>query len=123
MDNISAKYVDPIIFNIKGWLDIIDIKELEKLFSDILLYSGFNVLNYSSHKFPHDAYTAFWLLAESHLAIHTFVENNTCYFELSSCNEEKTNIFMNMLSENEISVRWQSKEIKKSMAIVQNPSI
>ena len=31
-------------------------------------------------------YTKLWLLGESHLALHTFPEENKDYVELSSCN-------------------------------------
>lgn len=113
MNNISAKYVEPIIFNLKAWVDIVDIQILEKLFSQTLQSAGFTVLDFTKHRFPANAYTAFWLLAESHLAIHTFVENNTCYVELSSCNEAKTKEFKRILSLMDICIRWQADDIEK----------
>lgn len=38
------------------------------------------------HHFEPQGYTAVWLLAESHCALHTFPEENKAYVELSSCN-------------------------------------
>lgn len=43
--------------------------------------------------FPNGGYTALWLLAESHLAVHTFPESKATYLELSGCNESKTEAF------------------------------
>lgn len=45
-----------------------------------LLSAGMTVLNKSSHVFGGLAFSANWLLAESHLSIHTFPER--CYFSL-----------------------------------------
>ncbi len=61
--------------------------------NELLLQSGFTVLNFIEHVFQPQGYTAIWLLAESHLAIHTFPEHNTTFIELCSCSEEKLNIF------------------------------
>ncbi|MCG8579186.1 MAG: S-adenosylmethionine decarboxylase, partial [Bacteroidales bacterium] len=59
------------------------------IFGEQLKNARFKILNFSDHHFPLNGYTAFWLLAESHLALHTFTDKGWCYIELSSCNKEK----------------------------------
>ncbi len=65
------------------------------MFDDILRRSGFNVLNVSEHHFQPQGYTALWLLCESHFAVHTFPEFGRSYIELSSCNLEYYQNFLN----------------------------
>jgi S-adenosylmethionine/arginine decarboxylase-like enzyme len=61
---------------------------LEALFTAILENCGFKVLKFTEHCFKPQGYTALWLLAESHFALHTFPESGKTYIELSSCNVE-----------------------------------
>ena len=42
-------------------------------------------------------YSALWLLAESHFAVHTFPEERKSYIELSSCVEDKFYKFIDMV--------------------------
>lgn len=65
------------------------------MFDEILRRSGFNVLNVSEHHFHPQGYTALWLLSESHFAVHTFPEFGRSYIELSSCNLEYYQNFLN----------------------------
>lgn len=80
------------MFNHRGWIS--DVSEhqtsfdphyIRNTFDDILNNSGFKVLSFVEHLFDPHGYTALWLLSESHLAIHTFPEENTFYVEMSSC--------------------------------------
>ena len=50
------------------------------------------------HSFQPQGYTAIWLLAESHFAIHTFPEENKTYIELSSCNRTMYHAFLKELA-------------------------
>jgi len=109
--NIQHKNLPPQIFNLKGWIQLVDEKQLKELFGNILNQAGFNTLNYSAHQFPVNGFTAFWLLAESHLALHTFTESGWCYIELSSCNKEKTNAFKTYINLLPFEVTWD-KEIQ-----------
>jgi len=59
-----------------------------KLYGRMLKKAGFTILQVCVQKFEPDGFTAVWILAESHLALHTFPEENKTYVELSSCNEE-----------------------------------
>ena len=58
--------------------------DVEKL----IVNSGFTVLKFIDHVFEPQGYTALWLLAESHCALHTFPEEQKAYLEISSCNSE-----------------------------------
>ncbi len=73
------------MYNYHNWIkyqkeDIL-IDNIEK----ILFESGFTIINKVEHYFTKQGYTGLWLLAESHLAIHTFPEENKIYIEISSC--------------------------------------
>lgn len=76
------------IYNKSFWISEIVPKILFKDIKSILENSGFNIIKIVVHYFDPIGYTAIFLLAESHLAIHTFPEELKTYIELSSCNEE-----------------------------------
>lgn len=84
------------VWNYSGWVSIEKAglpDEIKKGFDRLLEQAGFNVLGFNEHKFKPYGYTAVWLLAESHLAVHTFPEQGAVYFELTSCNPDKTDVF------------------------------
>ena len=59
--------------------------------------SGFATLKFTEHHFQPCGYTALWLLAESHLAVHTFPEHGTSYVEIASCILDKYQRFIELL--------------------------
>lgn len=85
------------IYNYKTWIEETDPTKLKHIFENMLLESGFDILNHVEHFFKPYGYTSVWLLSESHLAIHTFPERNRTYIELSSCNEEKNERFIHII--------------------------
>jgi S-adenosylmethionine decarboxylase len=85
------------IYNYKTWVDNTDEAYLKKLMSELLKKAGFSIINAIEHSYSPQGYTAVWLLAESHLAIHSFPEANKTYIEISSCNESKNNQFVELL--------------------------
>lgn len=85
------------IFNHTVWVEEIDPEKLAKRFERLLKGSGFQILNFMDHQFHPKGYTAVWLLAESHLAIHSFPEAGKSYVELSSCSEQKLERFKKSL--------------------------
>lgn len=93
MEDVNYTYTPARIFNEKWWLSHIDPEMIRSMFENGLKISGFHILNFSEHFFDIQGYTCVWLLAESHLAIHTFPEDNKIYIELSSCNESKLKHF------------------------------
>ena len=81
------------IWNQSWWIDEVNPGELEPMCQRRLLASGFGVMGFIEHHFEPQGWTGLWLLAESHLAVHTFPEENRTYIELSSCNENSYNQF------------------------------
>ena len=73
------------IWNHSEWIALTDPDKLYDLLQRMLEESGFKILDHAEHHFKPQGYTCLWLLAESHLAIHTFPEQNKTYIELSSC--------------------------------------
>lgn len=108
MTLIEAIHLSPRIFNIKGWVKQTDAQKLKATFDSILDQSNFKVLNYTDHQFPLNGFTAFWLLAESHLAIHTFNDSGWSYLELSSCNKEKAMNFLTLTEQLNTEFRWEN---------------
>ncbi len=82
-----------IIYNYKIWVNSTEVNLLVNKLNEIILKVNYKVLNYMEHKFNPQGYTSIWLLAESHLALHTFPEENKSYIELSSCNKDKNKAF------------------------------
>jgi S-adenosylmethionine decarboxylase len=92
------KQIKARIYNHQHWVVDTEPEKLKEKYTSLLQKSGFTILKFDEHYFEEQGYTCFWLLAESHLAIHTFPENNTTYVELSSCNEEKMEVFKRLTS-------------------------
>lgn len=86
IETIENKEVKAQMYNVRAWIKGTDAVELQKTFDALLKLAGYKVLNFTDHDFPNGGYTCLWLLAESHLAIHTFVADNKSYIELSGCN-------------------------------------
>lgn len=76
------------IWNYSEWIAETNPQKIKDLFDKLLGESGFNMLDCSEHHFQPQGYTALWLLSESHFAAHTFPEYGKSYIELSSCNLE-----------------------------------
>ena len=62
-----------------------DIGQLTELASDAVAVGGGHVLDTSHVMFPNGAVTLVLILAESHLAIHTWPEENLIAVDLFSC--------------------------------------
>lgn len=84
------------IWNYSEWIAETNPQKIKTLFDNLLLRSGFNVIDCSEHHFNPQGYTALWLLSESHFAVHTFPEFGKSYIELSSCNLEYYQQFIEM---------------------------
>ena len=99
---------------IENWSAIVngsDERYLVTLLSNTLKDANFTVLDYSSHQFENFGFTSLWLLGESHLALHTFPENNNAYIELSSCLEYKGDVFIEILKKELDFVVERKKEV------------
>lgn len=87
------------IYNYQTWIAETNPDELVNCLEACMKAANFNVLNYMSHHFSPHGFTAIWLLEESHLAVHTFPEENKSYVEVSSCNNLKKEQFIEKLEE------------------------
>lgn len=87
------------IWSYSGWINNIDPQQIKKNFGKLLVKAGFTVLGFKDHVFEPHGYTCFWILGESHFAVHTFPEDGCSFIELSSCNESKLYDFLTMLPE------------------------
>lgn len=114
-ETLKYKSLLPQIFSLRCWTKIVDPATLKIRFNELLKVTGFTVLNFSEHHFPVQGYTSIWLLAESHLAIHTFPQNGWSYIELSGCNEEKTHQFKNYLKDSDLMISFESEELAASL--------
>ncbi len=85
------------IDNHSTWIEETEPSVLKNVFEEMLLKSGFGILNFMEHRFEPQGWTGLWLLAESHFAIHTFPEQNKTYIELSSCNHQMYIDFLSLL--------------------------
>lgn len=81
------------IYNKRYWINETDPLIIKNYFNELLIISGFHIINYQEHYFTPIGYTSLWLLGESHLAVHTFPEDLKTYIELSSCNKDFLYIF------------------------------
>lgn len=88
----------PQIWNKSWWISETREKKLDEMFGKMLIDSGFKILDEMEHEFSPYGYTKLYLLAESHFAVHTFPEANKTYIELSSCNEEYYNEFVDKIN-------------------------
>ena len=86
------------IDNYRVWVKGSQGQALKKDLEKVLKEAGFTLLNLMEHHFDPIGYTALWLLAESHCALHTFPEEDKTYIELSSCNRQMYIDFMERFS-------------------------
>ena len=93
------KTVSAEIYNFRVWTDEISPEVLSRDLTTILTGCGYHILNHIEHHFPVKGYTALWLLAESHLAVHTFPEDEVSYIELSGCNKAHNELFRERFAE------------------------
>ncbi len=89
--------MESTIFNRSCWIIGVSKLEVREEFEHLLIEAGFNVVGFIDHHYAPQGYTIVWLLAESHAAIHTFPENDSLYFELSSCVNSKSRVFWDSL--------------------------
>ncbi|MBL3658460.1 S-adenosylmethionine decarboxylase [Fulvivirga sediminis] len=116
MEHITPQHksVTAHIYSLRLWIKTIEPEYLKETFDKLLSSTEFHVLNFSEYFFPVQGYTAIWLLAESHLAIHTFPQNGWCYIELSGCNKDKTNLFREQVGLMDFEIKWETPEMTES---------
>lgn len=90
------------IWNHRSWIGETNPDRLRDQFEDLLQRAGFGLVGFSEAHFKPQGYTAVWLLAESHFALHTFPEEGRSYCELSSCNRKKFATLIELIEPHEI---------------------
>ena len=83
------------MWNKKYWINETEPIKLKNFYEKKLIDSGFGICNFVEKYFEPHGWTALWLLSESHLAIHTFPEENKTYIEISSCIKKQFDYFIN----------------------------
>jgi len=89
--------MNALIYNHVEWITETNPSILFTNIDRLLRASGYTILNHIEHFFDPHGYTCLWLLAESHLALHTFPEHGKTYIELSGCKSEYNQRFMENL--------------------------
>ena len=111
---IEAKHLVAKVYCLKGWIELISPQDMVEFFQNELEKANFNILNYTSNEFPNNGFTAVWVLAESHLALHSFAESGWTYFELTSCNPHKSETFKKQITESHFNIKLDQKDIEES---------
>lgn len=71
--------------NFSCWITETNPTTIIERYEKLLNESGFTIVNSCAKWFKPQGFTILFLLAESHLAIHTFPERGKTYIELTSC--------------------------------------
>lgn len=87
-----------VMYNYNCWIDYVDEKMLGEKLEKMLVESGFNIISKTEHYFPIQGYTCLWLLSESHLAVHSFPEENKIYIEITSCVKKYFDTFVEKIN-------------------------
>lgn len=112
--NMEAKHIEAKVFHLKGWVELIDPTLLVDFFQSELERAEFTILNFISNEFPYNGFTAVWVLAESHLALHSFAESGWTYMELTSCNQSKSERFKDSIVTSKYRFRLDEEKLGES---------
>lgn len=114
MTTIEPKQLEAKVFNLKAWIEEIEAKKLVDFFQNELEKAEFKILNFVSNDFPNKGFTAVWVLAESHLALHSFAESGWTYFELTSCNLSKAECLKRNILASKANIKFGHSGIEES---------
>lgn len=89
------------IWNKQWWTTATDARMLDHILKKTAQSAGFQICDEVYKDFEPYGHTALWLLAESHLAVHTFPECGKSYIELSSCIKTKFDAFVAIIEADE----------------------
>ena len=90
------------IWSHQSWVESTDSAQLRRHLASVLDQAGFTTVGFNEAHFEPHGYTAVWILAESHLAVHTFPEASRSYCELASCNREKFVAYLSLMENWEV---------------------
>jgi S-adenosylmethionine decarboxylase proenzyme len=87
----SGKHLIADIKEIKNTELLNNIDKVKELLDSICSCYQFNIISKHEHLFSPVGFTVIYMLAESHLSIHTFPECNYFAFDLYTCRESENN--------------------------------
>ena len=87
----SGKHLIADIQNIKNTNLMNDTTFIEQLLDTICDQYNYTILNKMKYQFTPLGFTILYLLAESHISIHTFPEQNYLAFDLYTCKQNDKN--------------------------------
>ena len=73
------------MYNYSIWIPNVNVKALVEYLKELLKTAEFAVVGFSEHEFKPQGYSCAFLLSESHLAVHTFPEEDSINIQLTSC--------------------------------------
>lgn len=82
--NIKSNHLTIDAFEVN---DIKDIEKIKNFLHKISEMIKLNVLNKSEHYFPNGGFTSVYLLSESHMSIHTWIDEKYFSFDLFHCSD------------------------------------
>lgn len=106
---IEYKTVEAQIYNYRAWVKGCTVENMLEIINKCLDYSGYTVLKFVEYKFPIKGYTSMWLLAESHMALHYFADEDKYYIELSGCCAIMNTKFKECISQYDLSIEQIQK--------------
>jgi len=80
-----------LIANITGAQHLTDCQKCAAFLSELLRQFEVEVLTTSHHVFDNNSFTLVAMLAESHIAIHTWPEHELVHLDILICNHTKDN--------------------------------
>lgn len=92
------------INNWTAWTPETKVDVLYSMMADYLQKAGFRIEGEVHRIFHPYGFTALFLLAESHFAIHTFPECGISYLELSSCVDKPFDRFLDMVERGGVAI-------------------
>jgi S-adenosylmethionine decarboxylase proenzyme len=76
-----------------------DVSKLRGVLDIICEHNHFSIIEKTEHSFENNGFSIVYLLAESHISIHSFPEKNYFAFDLYSCRKYDDNVAYNTIYE------------------------
>lgn len=84
------EHVTTVQLDIQGSPETLDsLSDCKQLLDDLVHCTGLTKLHSAEHQFQPQGVSIVYLLAESHLAIHTWPEHSSAYITLSTCSNHR----------------------------------
>jgi len=85
---ITGKHLIIDIFNISSNEQIKYVNDITNIMDKIVIKFNLNVVNKAIHQFTPYGVTGVYVLSESHLSIHTYVDEKKIALDLYTCNPD-----------------------------------